>query len=424
MNPREGAWRLKNLHAVLVPMLAAVTIAATAHAQGVGINATGAAADTSAILDLAATNKGFLPPRMTQVQRTTIALPATGLLVYQTDGSAGLYYNTGTPAAPNWRLVGDAANTGPWSLNGSSAYYNGGNVGIGTSTPAYPLNVVSGVNGLRVQTNTSGGAALSVGGLGTVGVDAPGVANGRLSLLENGNLGLGVATPTNRLSFAPVLGKKISLYPGATGDVGFGVAGNRLQIYADNPNADVALGYDQAGTFIERFAVKPTGALAVNGNAGAAGQVLQSNGPSSAATWVSPTNAAYQNTYFVESSVLTTVTAGAAPVDLPGMSINFTIPGNAKLVANASAYVVGLGCTSCSTSMPELQILVDGSVVHSSVAELGQGETTTMTGAAYRTRTAGAHTVSLRGYAQLQNARFGLANGTMSTKLIVQVIPE
>jgi len=38
-----------------------------------------------------------------------------------------------------------------------------------------------------------------------------------------------------------------------------------------------------------------------------------------------------------------------------------------------------------------------------------QGEVITLTGTAYRTRAAGVHTVSLRGYSQFQNAQFGLA---------------
>lgn len=47
--------------------------------------------------------KGVLVPRMTAAQRSPgIASPATGLLVYQTDGAGGFYYNSGTPGAPNW----------------------------------------------------------------------------------------------------------------------------------------------------------------------------------------------------------------------------------------------------------------------------------------------------------------------------------
>lgn len=39
----------------------------------------------SAVLDLEATNKGFLPPRLTTVQRKAISSPAAGLIVFDTD---------------------------------------------------------------------------------------------------------------------------------------------------------------------------------------------------------------------------------------------------------------------------------------------------------------------------------------------------
>ena len=52
--------------------------------------------DNSALMDLSSTNKGFLPPRMTSIQRTTIVTPAAGLLVFQTDSPVGYYYYTGT----------------------------------------------------------------------------------------------------------------------------------------------------------------------------------------------------------------------------------------------------------------------------------------------------------------------------------------
>jgi hypothetical protein len=47
--------------------------------------------NSSAILELSATTKGFLPPRMTEAQRISISSPALGLMVYQTDGSDGVY---------------------------------------------------------------------------------------------------------------------------------------------------------------------------------------------------------------------------------------------------------------------------------------------------------------------------------------------
>lgn len=62
--------------------------------NNVGINTT--TPHASAALDISSTTQGMLTPRMTQAQRTAIASPATGLLVYQTDGTAGFYFYNGS----------------------------------------------------------------------------------------------------------------------------------------------------------------------------------------------------------------------------------------------------------------------------------------------------------------------------------------
>lgn len=68
-------------------------IASIAAAQtGIGTSTPNA----SAKLDVSSTNKGFLPPRMTATKRGNIQSPAAGLMVYQTDGTSGLYYNNGS----------------------------------------------------------------------------------------------------------------------------------------------------------------------------------------------------------------------------------------------------------------------------------------------------------------------------------------
>ena len=68
------------------------------HAQ-IGIN-TGIP-DASAALDISSTTGGLLIPRMTAIERTQITTPATGLMIYQTDGTDGFYYYNGA----NWKHI-------------------------------------------------------------------------------------------------------------------------------------------------------------------------------------------------------------------------------------------------------------------------------------------------------------------------------
>ncbi|MFI5217936.1 MAG: hypothetical protein ACHQNT_00510 [Bacteroidia bacterium] len=76
----------------------------------VGIGTTSPTA--SSILDLTSTTKGMLAPRMTAAQKTAISSPATGLLIYQTDGSAGFWYYNGSAWTPftstGWLTTGNA----------------------------------------------------------------------------------------------------------------------------------------------------------------------------------------------------------------------------------------------------------------------------------------------------------------------------
>ncbi len=212
----------------LTIIAAAMLLATTAHAAGTAINETGEMPDASAILDARSENKGFLPPRMTAAQRTAIPAPATGLQVYQTDGTAGMYVYNGTA----WNLIGNAtgtvstANGGTGSTDGSitgtsaltfaaggtnqnvtltptgSGYtLLGGNVGIGTTTPNNKLQIGSttySVNSLAMGNGTQNFAIdISARTIPTF------FSDNNFSFMAsgggNGNVGIGTASPGTKL---------------------------------------------------------------------------------------------------------------------------------------------------------------------------------------------------------------------------------
>lgn len=78
---------LKYFQFILLLML---LMATSSYAQSVGINLDGS---SSAMLDVKATNKGMILPRMDSTQRNAIVNPAEGLMIYNTHKKKTNVYN-------------------------------------------------------------------------------------------------------------------------------------------------------------------------------------------------------------------------------------------------------------------------------------------------------------------------------------------
>ena len=145
--------KTKTIKAVyLTVMMLFLAGSMVAQNQNVGINNTGSSPDPSAILDVSSTTKGFLPPRMTQVQRNAIVSPAAGLIIWcsncgingelQVFNGASWTNISGTVAAaavPGAPVIGTAtAGNGQASVSFTQPASNGGSAitsYTATSTP-------------------------------------------------------------------------------------------------------------------------------------------------------------------------------------------------------------------------------------------------------------------------------------------------
>jgi hypothetical protein len=114
------------------------------------------APNASAKLEIAATDKGLLIPRMTSTQRGSINSPANGLLVYQTDGVVGFYVNTGTAGTPAWTRINM-----DWVRTGNDIAYNLGNVST-TGTLTGGSSSTSSISGFGANINSQSGTTYTI----------------------------------------------------------------------------------------------------------------------------------------------------------------------------------------------------------------------------------------------------------------------
>ena len=152
-------------------LLMCIVLALSAKSQNVGVNTTGATPNNSALLDIDATGLspklGLLIPRVTSAEKTAMnPLPAAaqGLVVYQTDGLEGFYYNTSTTTVPVWNYLASAS--AGWSTAGNAL------TGTLPGTPAEWIGTSNAADWIIKTNNTE-----------------------RMRILSTGNVGISTATP-------------------------------------------------------------------------------------------------------------------------------------------------------------------------------------------------------------------------------------
>jgi len=236
----------------------------------VGTTASASDPNASAVLQADSTSKGFLPPRLTSIQRDAISSPATGLSVYNTTTNTNDFYNgTAWTALASGNIYSTsgtltAARTltlGGYSLDfiGSSftnRFTSVGRLLLGTTTEStflLDVNADGRINGLTigrgggsVASNTAiGSSALNLNSTG-----ANNVALGFSALSKNtasNNVGIGHTALTNQTSGSSNIGIGSAAMTGLTtggSNIGIGVLVlNAITTQSNN----VAIG-DQAMT--------------------------------------------------------------------------------------------------------------------------------------------------------------------------------
>ena len=328
--------------------------------------------ESSSVLDITSTSKGLLVPRMTQIQKNAISNPATGLLLYQTDGTVGFYSYNGS----NWLLLIN---------NSSQGLYFGPGLGNGDNNLGVGTSLGTG-NGKR-NTGIGSRALESYSGTGFDNNTAIGYYN--LKKLTSGqqNTGLGaetmyeLTTGSNNTSIGAqslnnitgsgnsALGKAAgqsltsgsnNVIIGFNADVGSNDLINAISIGANatvGASNKIQLG-DSNITNIETSGSITAGAITIPNTDGSANQVLKTDG-SGTLSWTTPSTSTPTFLYGTENVLLDGTTSpniGSMhrSVGLGYLTLNSVTSGNKNVAIgarsmhdNTTGYMnVGIGWNS------------------------------------------------------------------------------
>lgn len=195
----------------------------------VGINTT--TPDASSMLDINATDKGLLIPRVSIPNlnaASPITAPATSLLVYNTNTTTGtgFYYWDGTKWTPF------TGGTSHWTKVGNDIYNNNtANVGVGTNTPTTKFHVENiGVPGSLLNQNfeTNAITPLTTGGSANWATQT-GVKYAGTYAAKSGTITDSQTTQMSHTIVVPAGGATLSFYYNVSSEVNY----DYLRFYID-----------------------------------------------------------------------------------------------------------------------------------------------------------------------------------------------
>jgi hypothetical protein len=330
----------------------------------------------------------------------------------ETDPAGGTAYSiSGTSELMSVPYAKFAESSGAWTTAAGVTSNSNDNIGIGTTTPLTKLHVSSPNNSVAVFNGTNQmfltlaenginrGYVGSYSGnaedveLGTYNTNSTGAVHlttnntPKLSVINNGNVGIGTTTPDFPLSFPTTYGEKISLFGNAASRVGFAVQPGNFQMLGDVSGTDLTFGYGLSGSPIEQMRIKgnsgnvgigtatPDYKLTVVDNTGAGLLKLQS---SSAGTQITMDDSGINDVYLTSSQGdfdiwtggnnkrLSVIANGNVGVGSSAPTAKLEVNGGTKLGSNAPA-VKMLKFTGTTGSTQGAQTLVPHGLTFSKI---------------------------------------------------------